>query len=152
LKIPQKMGRSSKTFLFLLLIMRFHFFSQVRAEVLNESKSETSCAYPNESVSFNDRLSAIESENRHQKHEMSLLKKTVDDDKKTIAHLVTALDEEKKIVNQLKGRIERLEVSAPSRSPSTEQVILQIAMSYRSGIFQIFSLNLGHDCSDGSSG
>jgi len=132
------MGRSSKTFLFLLLIMKFNFYSQVRAEALTESKSEKSCAYPNESVSFNDRLSAIESENRHQKHEMSLLKKTVDDDKKTIAHLVTALDEEKKVVNQLKGRIERLEVSAPNDSLSTEKVIMAINVSYRSFFFKPF--------------
>ena len=60
--------------------MKFHFYSQVGVVALTESKSETSCTYPNESVSFNDRLSAIASENRHQKHEMSLLKKTVDDD------------------------------------------------------------------------
>ena len=113
---------NSKIFLFLLLIMKFHSYSQVKAEAMTESKIETSCT---DSADLNDRLSAIESENRQQKHDMSLLKKTVDGDKKTIAHLASALDEEKNVVSQLKGRIERLEELAPNRSPTTEKVIME---------------------------
>ena len=118
-------GRSSKTFLFLLLIIEFNCYSHIRAEAITESKIETSCVYPNKSSSLNGRLSTIESENRQQRHEMSLLKKKVEDDKKNIALLVTALDEEKTIVNQLKGRIESLEKSAPNHSPSAEKVIVE---------------------------
>ena len=102
--------------------MDFRSYCQVRADSITESKIETSCADANKSATVNDRLSAIESENRQQKHEMSLLKETVDGDKKTMAHLATALDEEKKVVNELKGRIERLETSANNRSPTNEKV------------------------------
>lgn len=128
----------SKTFLFLLLIMELNCYSQAKVEAVTKSKIETSCEDPIKSANVDDRLSTIESENRDQKHEMSIMKKMVDDDKKTIAHLVTALDEEKTVVNQLKGRIEQLEVSAQNRSPTTEEVIVEIIVSFRFVIFKSF--------------
>jgi len=100
--------KKSKIFLFLLLQLELFSSRQLRAELT--TTKETSIAGANEPPnSFNDRLSKIESENHQQKQEISLLKTKVNEDKKAIDHLTTSLEVQKMVVNQLNGRITKLE-------------------------------------------
>jgi len=107
--------KKSKAFLFFLLLLEIFSSHQLRSEPTTTIK--THIAGPNEPPNnFNDRLSKIESENHQQKLEISLLKNTVNEDKKAIAHLTTSLEDQKMVVNQLNGRIVQLEALYPNHS------------------------------------